>query len=363
MSFTLEVLPAEHGDCLLLSWGPRRDERHLLIDGGPDDGDVRAALLDAVEERLTSDTDRLEALVVTHIDADHIGGLVRLLRDGLPWPVADVWFNGWDHMPVDVLGVAQAEEVTTRLVELDLPWNEAFGGARVAVPDAPHDPLPRVELPGGLTITVLGPTVERLRRLARDWRRACEEAGIVPGVDPGTRRERPARATGPADALGDAALDLPALAAVRFRQDASRANGASISLLAEHDGRSVLLTGDAFAGDVVDGLRRLERERGAPVTVDVCKLPHHGSRANVSRELVRVVAAARWIVSSSGRQFHHPDPEALARVVLEGGDDPELIFNYRSEESEVWDDRALRRRHGFSTTYPRRGASGIRVEI
>ena len=35
MLFTLEALPAEEGDCLLLHWGTREKPKIALIDGGP----------------------------------------------------------------------------------------------------------------------------------------------------------------------------------------------------------------------------------------------------------------------------------------------------------------------------------------
>ena len=33
--FRLELLPAEHGDCILITYGPQDDLRTVLIDGGP----------------------------------------------------------------------------------------------------------------------------------------------------------------------------------------------------------------------------------------------------------------------------------------------------------------------------------------
>src|SRR5688572_1883120 len=91
----LEVLPAEEGDCLLLTCRANEKAHHVLIDGGTP---ATAARLRARLERLP---DRhLDLLVVTHIDTDHIGGMVRLLRDpGFDFTIDDVWFNGFQHLP------------------------------------------------------------------------------------------------------------------------------------------------------------------------------------------------------------------------------------------------------------------------
>ncbi|MFP5462716.1 MAG: hypothetical protein ACLGII_14300 [Gammaproteobacteria bacterium] len=33
--FRIEMLPALHGDCLVVEWGDERRTRRMLIDGGP----------------------------------------------------------------------------------------------------------------------------------------------------------------------------------------------------------------------------------------------------------------------------------------------------------------------------------------
>jgi hypothetical protein len=90
---------------------------------------------------------------------------------------------------------------------------------------------------------------------------------------------------------------------------------------------------------------------GVPLTVDVLKLPHHGSQNNVNQELIEKVPAAHFIFSSNGATYGHPDPEGVARVVKHGGLDAEIIFNYRSEITRVWDKAGLKKRYGFSLGY------------
>jgi beta-lactamase superfamily II metal-dependent hydrolase len=51
-----------------------------------------------------------------------------------------------------------------------------------------------------------------------------------------------------------------------------------------------------------------------PLMVDVLKLSHHGSRANLMTELLNVVQAKSYIVSTDNSRFQHPDDEALART-------------------------------------------------
>ena len=71
--FRLEMLPVGDGDCLILSWGEESAPRHMLIDGGLPRS---SGLLGERLRHLSDSGGRLELLIVTHIDADHIGGIL-----------------------------------------------------------------------------------------------------------------------------------------------------------------------------------------------------------------------------------------------------------------------------------------------
>ncbi|MFI5074202.1 MAG: hypothetical protein ACHP7G_04185 [Actinomycetales bacterium] len=86
----------------------------------------------------------VDVAVVTHIDSDHIGGMVPLLGDDVARSmVRDVWFSGAPHLPAPVRerdrSVTQGEAVGTAILGSDgqraLPWNSAFGDAAIDVGD------------------------------------------------------------------------------------------------------------------------------------------------------------------------------------------------------------------------------------
>ena len=66
--------------------------------------------------------------------------------------------------------------------------------------------------------------------------------------------------------------------------------------------------------------------------------------------------------------YDHPHDEAVARVIVHGAAGarrgrPELVFNYRSDETRVWDDAALfRGEHPYEPLYPD-GDGGASVEL
>src|SRR5687767_5464323 len=107
MLFSLEAVQANEGDCLILHYGRNNDPRVLLIDGGT--GGVYASDL---KPRLTELRDglaaggklRLELVMCSHIDRDHIGGLLRLFREmdktpqNCPVETDVLWHNAFDDL-------------------------------------------------------------------------------------------------------------------------------------------------------------------------------------------------------------------------------------------------------------------------
>jgi hypothetical protein len=79
--------------------------------------------------------------------------------------------------------------------------------------------------------------------------------------------------------------------------------------------------------------------------------------------LIEKVRCSKYVFSTNGSIFHHPDEEVIARVLTAGGDQPQLFFNYRSKHNEVWDLPQLRERHEYTTTYPAVQGKGLEVEV
>lgn len=347
--FTIEMLPAEHGDCLWIEYGSSSKPHRVLIDVGTD------KTYEVVRNRISrvNGPCRFELLVISHIDADHIAGAVKLLNR-LPADVtfADVWFNGWQHLPGDGerLGAAQAEGVSASLIKLKLPWNKAFKGKAVAIDGR----LPKRRLPGGLTLTLLSPTLAELRDLRPKWESQCKKAKIVPGA-------------GAEGKLGDrlgTSVDVKALAREPFMCDTSESNGSSIALLAEYKGKSALLCGDAFPTVIEQSVDQLLLSAGeSHLRLDACKIAHHGSKSNTSPSLLGKLRSRRFLVSTSGASFDHPDDVTIARILMSRRDPIELYFNYSSDRNKVWNTPGYQARFRYRAFYPAAGSEGATVTL
>lgn len=365
--FTIEALPASFGDALWIEYGEAGKTRHILIDGGlPSTFEHLEPKIEALK-----DPRKLELLVVTHVDEDHIGGTVKLLGavQDLELELLDVWFNGREHLDgkqvvLDQLGSKQGEFLTALIAKQTLNWNKAFKGWPVEVPAG--GALPSKKLPGGMRLTLLSPGREQLADMIKKWDKELTDAKAKidwTDVDAVLAFLEGQPSLKPRDALGGS-RSVDDLASVKFESDTAEANGTSIAVLAEYAGRTVLFGADAYAPVLSKSIDRLLKERHIErLPVDLFKVSHHGSRGNISTALLDKLDCSNYLISTNGKKHDHPDAEAVARIVRHGGASPVIHFNYRSDFSEFWDDEELGRGIDYQANYPDDGKSGCLIDV
>jgi hypothetical protein len=348
MAFTLEALEARHGDALLVHYGTAAERHLVVVDGGPPGVYARRLQprLEQLRQPLGPDEPlRIELVLVSHVDDDHIGGIVELAAEladmvedrnvALPFEIGRLWLNSFDDIignqgaelfsrveaaarrneavpggqPVSpsslavAASVGQGRTLRDHANKLALEVNRPFRGM-VAAGAATNSA--RVELAGGLSLTVMAPTLARLEALQQEWDKELRRLGVRP-----------------AELLARAAELL----------DTSITNLASIVVLAELGGRTILLTGDARADDIVDGLRGAGLLAGGAIHVDVLKLPHHGSQRSVDAAFFRTVTADHYVVSGNGR---HGNPElATLEMLSDARGDDEFTIELTNREDRL----------------------------
>lgn len=282
---SIEVLDARHGDCLLVHW--QKGQRSMLVDGGPS-GTWEAVL----RHRLVTLRRPLEAVCVTHVDDDHIGGVlgllgtnVRAVRDDQtvpPFPVKRLWFNvpdltGTPLSPgADATTAAsyrQGQDLRDKAKLLGLDGNSPFGG--------PVTQGCRTNLEG-LEITVLTPDRSALTRLAAAWEAKVSDDLVTSGAG---------------------------------FTDRSIPNLSSICLHISAHGRTALLTGDARGDAILAGATACGLLGSGRLHVDVLKLPHHASANNVEPLFFRTIQADHYVICADGKRHDHPSLETLHWLV------------------------------------------------
>lgn len=327
--FSLHVIQAEFGDCLLLEYGTDADRHFILIDGGPPanfDNHLRQVL----QDKVVPAGGKIERVVLSHVDNDHIIGLVDLFTElnseqvnAQPALVnlGGLWHNSFQRT-IDLNGDLQPR-LETLLAIPDA--KELMSDSAVSVNGIPegnklrqlalllhlpanHD-LPEpitVDTAGGpvtfanLQLTVVGPTQANLDALRDEWQKWLDKhQNTVAGAPK-----------------------------VMANADQSVPNLSSICLVAAADGHSILLTGDARSDHILDGLRAQQfLDASDRVHFDVIKMPHHGSDRNMTRAFLDKVTADHYVVSANGK-YNNPDLATLIWLVEAAKDQnrsPEII--------------------------------------
>jgi hypothetical protein len=310
----------------------------MVIDGGPPEAaEVLATRVDA----LPAPERAIDVVVVTHIDSDHIGGLLPLLeRSDVRF--GDVWFNALPQLPDDerrlTRSVAQGEDLVhllTGAARADpLPWNRVVAGR--ALVTGGDQTFRELVPPGGPRVTLLSPTAKRLVALRRAW-----EASLARMQRGESEELEPPVPVEPLD-------DLAALSETKTVNDSSVPNGSSIAFLLEYRGASCLFGADAFPTVLGGALWALANaRRGRAIEVDAVKLPHHGSRKNVTAKTLALVPAEHVVPA-----FEHADVGLLSDLLslmpaprhqAEGPEQPSLAVGHEDLEARRLGKRCGRR--------------------
>ena len=115
--YSIHMLAADHGDCLWIEYGNTDAPKRILIDAGTP-GTYKKSLLPKIKKVVEEEGGcKFELFVITHIDADHIGGAFEFLKNTNMNKVSinDIWFNGYYHLSnnsPDFLGVISISVVS-----------------------------------------------------------------------------------------------------------------------------------------------------------------------------------------------------------------------------------------------------------
>jgi beta-lactamase superfamily II metal-dependent hydrolase len=342
--FEIEMLPAREGDCLWIRYGDSKKPKQILIDAG------RKATGKELRERfsqLPASQRTFELLIVSHIDRDHIEGVLELLKDDL-LKFKDVWFNAYFHLTkVESFGAVQGELLSKTIGARKLPWNAKFKGKAVCLPSRG---LKKITLDGGIKLTLLSPDRDKLVKLIPVWQKECEEAGLIPGKRPPARKRIPG-----VESFGT--INIEGLSLGPFKSDGAEPNGSSIAVLLEFQKKRVLLAADAHPDRIITSIKALKKTQKR-LKLDAFKVSHHGSEGNVSKELLELVDCRRYLISTNGSYFKHPKAAAMARIIKFGGKNSTLYFNYRNDLTKIWNSKTFKDKYKYEVVFPKTGKNG-----
>jgi beta-lactamase superfamily II metal-dependent hydrolase len=274
----IEFLQAGTGDCIWIS----HNKKNIVIDGGKSTTAIKARYAQMPLE------ENIDLLVVTHIDSDHIAGVIALVEmmkeKGETARLKQVWFNFPEKPASDEYSVPEGNELSSSICEIEgLKWvNNTSGliGQNIEI--------------GDIKLHVLAPDHD----VADEYKpKAPDELGVE-NADWGVNLQT----------LMEHADD--------DNLDDGGPNSQSIVIVAEHDGKKVLLPGDCTPEELFNALHNYNSINGSPLKLDLMKLPHHGSTRNITKNIATEIECTDFLISTKlNKKYLFPNKETIAKLI------------------------------------------------
>lgn len=370
----LKMYPAKNGDAFLIRENTIKPVM-VLIDGGYASTFKTYILPDLSQFAQLGYS--LDVVISTHIDADHISGLLSFFQlngnfqDAKIIRVGDVWHNSlrsFMYMPIlegkttpsdeDLLAeirrrgypipanselepfeisARQGSSLASFLLRGGYHWNKGDGTDSIN-----SDNTATIKLRPDLHFQVIGPPLARLEQLYHWWvnelRRLSFTGRIITNEGNDDIFEFLCAFEDLRIGLNEKTTELSGssnfLLDEVYQADDSVTNSSSISLIVEIGKSRLLFLGDSWAEDIESVIRNLPNV-AFPLIFDAIKISHHGSLHNTSPSLLELIDSPVFLISSNGERHSHPSFEVLKAIV----DRPcnfkrNLFFNYSTPASQ-----------------------------
>ena len=291
----------------------------------------------------------IDYLIVTHIDNDHINGLIEMLKSKPNLTINHIFYNcyqrtsddlqEWDekmvenvkrvygHLPVvvDMLEQKINAEKSMTLAELILgneKWKKAWRREYITEDSAAID----IENDMGRFI-FLSPTKKALNDLDKEYRTLFWKTLYKQKIEDYKKEETIYEALMRVmeqedytdlneEPVSSKVLNEKTLKSYSDEKlgNLNPSNEASIAFVWEYGGHRILFTGDAAPQQVASKLGDVYGKTTKPVLFDVIKVSHHGSAHSTSKELVSVADSEHYFLTGGGASIR-PSYQALARII------------------------------------------------
>lgn len=317
----IKILKASYGDCIFLSFNDKGGPLNILIDGGientyhkknkkgkKEDGELKILI-----ECIKAKNQKIDLLILTHIDKDHIEGILEWFRNDETAIdlIGEIWFNGGssikdyleNNIEIDPITFSTEKKLTSvrQGIDFEKYINDKWDKKVIQQLDT--------LIWNNIEFNILSPDRSGLEKLLKEWKRKEPESLK-------TSRESDYSQSFKELIENDA-----------FQEDTSVYNGSSIAFILKYNEKQYLFLADAHPSVIISGLKRLGYDENNKLNVEFVKLSHHGSKKNNPIELLKIIETDRYIISTDGSRYNHPDKATIARIASLNPE-AKIYFNY-----------------------------------
>jgi len=329
----IKFLKAFNGDAILISFKENGTKRNILIDGGMPatyekkgkNGKLEYGELKETVENIRSNGEKIDLLIMTHVDDDHIGGLLKWFEKDKEAHklIGKVWFNSGRL----ISEYFDEQEIAENLLEIPDESTLTSIGQGVKFEDYIEEngiwdrsiviALEYFEYLG-IKFKILSPSLDKLKLLLGKWEKEKPES-----LDTSAEKN-------------DYDLTLRQhIERDKFKEDTAIHNGSSIAFIMTLGKKNFAFLADAHPTVVADSLKTFGYSKEKPLKAELVKISHHGSKANNSAEMLELIMTNKYVISTNGDKHAHPNKQFLARLASVNGD-CEVYFNYPEQIEQIF---------------------------
>ena len=356
---SIKLFPAEYGDCIMLSIG-KENQYNILIDGGL--SKTYQKYIKSQIQHIKEKRQKIGLLVCTHMDNDHICGLIQVLKEMNSDFIDNVWYNGFlqivnsrfysqkensftdrDNKILDEIisqgvvsdaeqeiGINEGMSLGVLIEESKIPLNLVVEGRAICSELVEN----RYEIATNIFITVLGPSINNIIELEDNWKkemvsrnymfRVSDKIKLTAAFEYQIERIKSIYTNESFKICENE--DLTKYIGDLSERDESIVNRSSISFILEYNDKKYLFLGDTVIDKAI--LKNIENVVGFEYRFSAIKLPHHGSRYNITHDFISRYSADEYYCLTNSIKYGHPDLEVLATILCKDSKFKKLIFNY-----------------------------------
>lgn len=349
MQLLYHNIPVDNGDCHFIRLIDGEDQYVIMVDCGSFNNPVQAYIESECRKHI-------DILVVTHIDDDHIKGVITMLnkyKDDDTFQIDRIWFNSYQstgteetrkltHEETEVIlrlksdlkhklkpytgEISTNQSMTLAETILSVPKYEKAWNLRAITTSTPVQRLGRWG-----KISFVSPSPERLKDLMKDYAKWIYEH-LYRKLGANEKYEgsenifeilvryadvnKHILSEGQVSAAETLTEYLLKEKSKPSRLDDSPTNGSSIAFVWKKGRHRILMLGDAWADEVTRGLLKAFSKGRYPLLFDFVKVSHHASAANTTLTLLDHIDSKDWFISgyTNSKKEHL---KTVSRIILQ----------------------------------------------